>query len=159
MVTQRAGHDFATKSQEATLSTCVTLGWFLKFFLPFVFFSAFSWGYTISISMKSLGEFSELMDKRHKKQLRIHTCTRQLSPSELLLLLFWLSIADIWVALEEQTGSNTGLGIRKPVTGLNSAPGCHVTLRKSPCLSGLQASLSLTGGRLKRFSPWVVFPP
>ena len=31
--------------------------------------------------------------------------------AELLLLLFWLSIADIWVALEEQTGSNTGLGV------------------------------------------------
>ena len=58
----------------------------------------------------------------------MHTC--QLSTSELLLLLFWLSIADIWVALEEQTGSNTGLGIRKPVTGLNSNPWVSCDLEK-----------------------------
>jgi len=88
----------------------------------------------------------------------MHTC--QLSPSELLLLLFWLSVADIWVALEEQTGSNIGLGIRKPVMGLNSAPGCHVTLRKSPRLSGLQASLSpLTGRRLRGSRPGLSSPP
>lgn len=40
----------------------------------------------------------------------------------LLLLPLLFPVADIWVALAWWTGSNTGLRIKKPVSGLGSSP-------------------------------------